>query len=130
MKMKLEHFALNVSDPLAMTNWYKQHLGLQVIRQKKEPPYTTFLGDDSGQVLIEIYNNPAKEVPAYSQMNPLLLHIAFVSKDPQSDKKRLVEAGASSVEDQRLEDGSELIMLRDPWGLALQLCKRAVPMLN
>lgn len=127
--MKLEHFALNVSDPLAMTNWYTKHLGLTIVRQKTEPPFTTFLGDDSGQILIEIYNNPVNEVPSYSEMNPLLLHLAFVSQHPQEDKKRLMEAGATSVEDQRLDDGSELIMLRDPWGLALQLCKRGNPML-
>ena len=127
--MKLEHFALNVSDPLAMTNCYTKHLGLTIVRQKTEPPFTTFLGDDSGQILLEIYNNPVNEVPSYSEMNPLLLHLAFVSQHPQEDKKRLMEAGATSVEDQRLDDGSELIMLRDPWGLALQLCKRGNPML-
>jgi len=27
------------------------------------------------------------------------------------------------------DDGTRLIMLRDPWGLALQLCKRATPLL-
>ena len=76
--MKLEHFALNVSDPLAMTNWYTKHLGLTIVRQKTEPPFTTFLGDDSGQILLEIYNNPVNEVPSYSEMNPLLLHLALV----------------------------------------------------
>lgn len=128
--MKLEHFALNVSDPLAMADWYVRHLGLQIVRQKKEPPYTAFLADDSGQMLIEIYNNPSNEVPFYNQMNPLLLHLAFVSNDPQKDKLRLLSAGATSVEDQYLEDGSQLFMLRDPWGLAIQLCKRAEPMLR
>lgn len=128
--MKLEHFALNVSEPLAMADWYVQHLGLQIVRQKKEPPYTTFLGDDSGQILIEIYKNPPEDVPSYQQMNPLLLHLAFVSDDPQKDKQRLLNEGAGSVEDLVMEDGTQLFMLRDPWGLAFQLCKRAEPMLR
>ena len=127
--MKLEHFALNVEDPIAMTAWYTQHLGMRVVRQAKEAPYTTFIADDSGRILVEIYLNPAGEVPPYRTMNPLLVHLAFVSENPAEDKDRLCAAGATLVSDQQLEDGSHLIMLRDPWGLALQLCKRSTPML-
>jgi glyoxylase I family protein len=128
--MKLEHFALNVEDPLAMSAWYIENLGMKVVRQIKEAPYTTFMADSSGRIMIEIYRNPAGEVPPYRDMNPLLVHLAFVSEEPEEDKNSLLEAGASLVSDQQLEDGSHLVMLRDPWGLALQLCKRAVPMLK
>ena len=62
-------------------------------------------------------------------MNPLLVHLAFVSHHPATDKARLVAAGAAEVSDQQLDDGSHLVMLRDPWGLAIQLCKRGKPML-
>lgn len=127
--MKLEHFALNVEDPVAMGNWYVEHLGLKVVKQQKEAPYMTFLADDSGRIMIEIYRNPANEVPPYRKMNPLLVHLAFVSESPAQDKERLIKAGASLESDQLLEDGSHLVMLRDPWGLALQLCKRGTPML-
>ena len=126
--MKLEHFALNVEEPLAMAEWYEQHFGLQIIRQIKIAPYTSFLRDGSGTIMIEIYNNPADEVPPYRLMNPLLVHLAFVSQDPTADRKRLLEAGASLVSDHQLDDGSHLVMLRDPWGLAVQLCKRTSPM--
>jgi glyoxylase I family protein len=127
--MKLEHFALNVEAPLAMAEWYVAHLGLKVVKQLTAPPYMTFLADDSGRIMIEIYQNPADGVPPYRDMNPLLVHLAFVSEKPDEDSERLQSAGASLVTDQRLEDGSHLVMLRDPWGLALQLCKRALPML-
>ena len=127
--MKLEHFALNVENPSAMAAWYSEHLGMQVVRQMPEAPYTTFLADESGRIMIEVYNNPADEVPAYRQMNPLLVHLAFVSERPGEDKERLLQAGASLETEQHLEDGSHIVMLRDPWGLALQLCKRGVPML-
>lgn len=127
--MKLEHFALNVEDPLAMAAWYIENLGLSVVRQLKEAPYTTFLADTSGRIMIEIYRNPADDVPPYREMNPLLVHLAFVSEEPEEDKKSLLAAGASLESDQQLEDGSHLVMLRDPWGLALQLCKRGKPML-
>lgn len=127
--MKLEHFALNVEDPVAMAAWYVAHLGMKIVRQMEQAPFMTFLADDSGRIMVEIYLNPADEVPPYRDMNPLLVHLAFVSESPTADKERLVGAGASLVSEQHLEDGSHLVMLRDPWGLALQLCKRGTPML-
>ncbi|MFD3000692.1 VOC family protein [Pontibacter toksunensis] len=127
--MKLEHFALNVEEPLAMADWYVEHLELKVVKQLQDPPYMTFLADNSDRIMIEIYRNPADEVPLYREMNPLLVHLAFVSEDPAHDRARLEKAGASVVSDQQYEDGSHLVMLRDPWGLSLQLCKRSTPML-
>jgi glyoxylase I family protein len=44
-------------------------------------------------------------------------------------KDRLVSQGASVFEDLHLDDGSNVIMMRDPWGVPLQLCERAKPML-
>jgi glyoxylase I family protein len=128
--MKLEHFAFNVTDPRAMAAWYQAHLGLRAVRADEAAPFTHFLADDSGAILLEIYCNPPGEVPDYASMDPLLLHVAFVSRDPESDKAALVAAGAHVVQDQRLQDGSRVIMLRDPWGLAIQLCKRTSPMLR
>jgi catechol 2,3-dioxygenase-like lactoylglutathione lyase family enzyme len=128
--MKIEHFAFNVLDPVAVAAWYTQNLGLSIARQMTEAPYTHFLADSSGAVMLEIYNNPPDQVPPYAEMDPLLLHIAFVSVDPDADKDALLDAGATFVEQLHMDDGSHLVMLRDPWGLALQLCKRATPMLK
>ncbi|WP_372638657.1 VOC family protein [Fodinibius sp.] len=128
--MKIEHFAMNVEEPLAMADWYVDHLGLEIVKQETEPPYMTFLTDDSGRVMIEIYQNPADQVPDYRNRDPLIMHLALVSEDPAADKKRLTEAGAQEMSDEILEDGSHLVMLRDPWGLAIQLCKRSTPMLR
>jgi len=126
--MRIEHTAFNVSDPLAMAAWYCEHLGFTVKSKRNEPPYTHFLADSSGCVMIEIYCNPADQVPAYSAMDPLQLHLAFVSDDPESNGARLIDAGAREVDDIKLDDGSHLKMLKDPWGLSIQLCKRARPM--
>jgi glyoxylase I family protein len=128
--MKLEHFALNVGEPGAMAAWYETHLGLRAVYKQEAAPFTHFLADDSGTILLEIYCNPPDQVPGYRSMDPLLLHVAFVTADPDSDKASLVSAGAEAVEDKTLQDGSRVIMLRDPWGLAIQLCKRATPMLR
>lgn len=125
--MKIEHFAYNVSDPVAIAAWYCQHLGFTVKHKFDKWPDTHFLADSSGSVMIEIYNNPADQVPDYHAMHPLILHLAFVSEDPEKDAEKLVAAGAKVVDDVKLNDGSHLKMLKDPWGLAIQLCKRATP---
>lgn len=127
--MKIEHFAFNVSEPSAMAEWYCKNLGMTTKRRQPDHPFTHFLADSSGSVMIEIYNNPADAVPAYGEMDPLLLHLAFVSPDPTADLERLIEAGASLIDEIKLDDGSHLAMLRDPWGFAIQLCKRGQPMI-
>ena len=128
--MKLEHFAINVEAPLEMADWYVKHMGLSIAKQIKEHPFMTFLADDSGNTMIEIYKNPIDQVPDYRNMSPLIVHVAFVSEAPDSDRKRLEAAGASFVSDDTFEDGTQLVMLRDPWGLSVQLCKRGTSMLR
>lgn len=128
--MKFEHFAFNVMDPIAVADWYTENLGLKVVRKMEVAPFTYFLADDSGNMMMEIYNNPPKEVPDYKNMHPLLFHIAFVSSDPNADSVRLEKVGATFVEEVRPEDKSIIIMMRDPWGLAIQLCKRGKTMLK
>ena len=125
--MKIEHVAFNVADPVAVADWYCRHCGLRVVRHIPQPAQTHFLADSDSTVL-EIYCNPPDQVPDYRNMNPLLLHLALESADPSADSRRLVAEGAVLVEELRMDDGSHLIMLRDPWGLALQLCKRGKPL--
>ena len=79
--------------------------------------------------MLEFYRNPRVAVPDYSSMDPMLIHVAFVSADPAADRDRLIAAGATVADDLvRTPAGDELVMLRDPWGVALQLAKRAQPM--
>ena len=129
--MKVEHFALQVSDPIAMGDWYVKNLGCSVARSGGEPTHARFLMDAAGSVMLEVYRNPKVSVPEYNNMDPLLMHLAFVSDDPSADRDRLVAAGAKLVEDlTKTPAGDQLVMLRDPWGTPLQLVKRAVPMLR
>lgn len=125
--MKLEHIAFNVADPVAVAQWYCTHCGFRVVRHIPQPAQTHFL-TDSGSTIIEIYCNPPDRVPDYRSMSPLIFHLALATADPAEDARRLTDAGAEIVEDLRLDDGSHLIMMRDPWGLALQLCKRPRPL--
>ena len=125
--MKLEHVALNVADPVAVAAWYCTHLGMSVARHIPQPAQTHFLHDGAGSI-VEIYRNPPDQVPDYAKMDPLIVHLAFSSKDAQADRARLEAAGATFVTEVLPPDGSRLVMLRDPWGLALQICQRATPL--
>jgi len=128
--MKIEHFALQVSDPVAMADWYHTHLGCGIKRSSGAPTHQRFLTDSSGSIMLEFYHNPRVLVPNYRTMDPLLVHIAFVSESLERDRDRLLKAGANIAEDLTTSaGGDQLIMLRDPWGVALQLVKRAEPMI-
>ena len=88
-----------------------------------------FLADGAGGVMLEIYNNPQAAAADHASMDPLALHVALVSADPAADAARLQAAGATFVEEIGPTDsGDHIIMLRDPWGLAIQLARRGAPM--
>ena len=127
--LAFEHLAINVADPVAVAAWYVEHLGMEVVRRGDAPMHMHFLADASRRAMIELYANPVARTDTYRDLHPAQLHVAFTSPDPGADAARLVEAGAQLIEHQHGTDGSHLVMLRDPWGLALQLAKRAVPML-
>ncbi len=128
--MRIEHIALNVADPLEMARWYVANLGFVVKRRVMQPPWAHFLADETGQVMIEIYGRQDLAPPDYAAMHPGTLHLAFMSDDIAADAERLTRAGCTREgEIQPLPGGDEMAFLRDPWGLCLQLIKRAEPML-
>ena len=126
--MQFEHFGINVPDARAMAAWYVQNLDMKIARRGEGPPYAHFLADATGRTIIEIYSNTADKIPDYEKQHPLRFHFAFAVEDPNALKDRLVEAGARFVFEETLDDGSFLIMMRDPWELPLQLARRSQPM--
>lgn len=126
--MKIEHFAYQVEDPAAVADWYCSYLGFSVKRGNDEPVPVRFLADESGDVMIEVYNNPTVKTPAYASMDPLILHMAFVCNDIPGSIERLTAAGAELLLEETTPLGDHLAMLRDPWGLAIQLCHRSASM--
>jgi glyoxylase I family protein len=123
--LKIEHFAFFVADPVAMARWYEEHLGLRTVRSSGAPSHTRFLADSAGTSVLEIYSG-SLTTPAYARMDPLLLHVAFETDDVAATRERLLAAGATAVGDVTLTpSGDTLAMLRDPWGLAIQLACRA-----
>ncbi|WP_421876794.1 VOC family protein [Marinoscillum sp.] len=122
--MRFEHFAINVKAPVKMAEWYCEHLGLHLVYEQEEPPFMRFLADEADQVVMELYQNPNAPITDHSKNHPLVFHMAFESADAQLDKERLVAAGASFIEEKIPEQGTHLVMMRDPWGIPLQVVQR------
>ncbi|MFA6962708.1 MAG: VOC family protein [Opitutaceae bacterium] len=126
----VEHVAWQTSDPVAVAAWYGRHLGFTIARKLDQAPHTHFLADAAGRVVVEIYNNPKAPILDYRTMDPLMLHLAFSVADPEAARDQLLSAGATVADNlQTLSNGDRLIMLRDPWGFAIQLVARAKPLL-
>lgn len=126
--MKLEHVALQVADPVAVAEWYEAHVGMRVVRKGDPPGSARFLADEAGASVLEIYAGTLP-VPDYAAMDPGLLHVAFAAPDVAATRERLIAAGATPVGEVTVTPaGDRFAMLRDPWGLALQLAGRVLPL--
>lgn len=130
-RIRLEHVAINVEDPVAMAKWYCDNLGMKVRREGPPPVNMRFISDAGGNMMLELYNNPPDAVPDYAKMDPLLLHIAFMVDDVQAVSAKLLAAGATvHTEIFTTEGGDTITILRDPWGVPIQFLTRAKPMLK
>jgi uncharacterized glyoxalase superfamily protein PhnB len=125
-----EHFALNVAAPLAMVQWYTRNLQMKVKRQGGPPTHTTFIADVTGHIMLELFCNTNFPMLNLRQLHPMTLHLAIMTDDIAGTKRALLEVGAVVAEDiARIPTGDKVLMMRDPWGFALQFVQRSLPML-
>jgi glyoxylase I family protein len=128
--MHIEHVALNVPDPVAMAAWYVTHLGLRILRKQDQAPFTHFLADEPGRVVLELYHHTKAALPNYAALDPLSLHIAFKADDVAQQRQRLLAAGATLAGDIiTTEAGDVMTFVRDPWNVTVQLVKRVKPLI-
>jgi catechol 2,3-dioxygenase-like lactoylglutathione lyase family enzyme len=129
--MRIEHIALNVVDSVKMADWYVQHLGMRVVRSLEEAPFTRFLADEAGRVVLEFYQNRQVGVPHYASMDPMMFHIAYVADNIEGEIERLQKAGGTPVGGvTTAANGDRLGMVRDPWGVCVQLVQRVKPLMS
>jgi catechol 2,3-dioxygenase-like lactoylglutathione lyase family enzyme len=129
--LRFEHLALNVPDPQSMTNWYFENMGMKVIRKGTPPTYTNFIADAGSNMMMEVFHNAAFPMLDLSKVPHLALHFAFTLDDVRSQRTNLIGAGATLAEELReTNSGDQVLVLRDPWGLAIQFIKRGEPMLK
>jgi catechol 2,3-dioxygenase-like lactoylglutathione lyase family enzyme len=130
-KPRPEHIAFNVSDPAAVAKWYCDNLGMKILRKSAPPATTHFIVDSAGTMTLELYRNEKAPIPDYASISHISMHLAFTVDDVNEVKTRLLAAGANVAEDIVVTpSGDRILMLRDPWGLALQFTVRVSPMLK
>jgi catechol 2,3-dioxygenase-like lactoylglutathione lyase family enzyme len=130
-KPRAEHIAFNVKDPAAVAQWYCVHLGMMIVRKSPPPANTHFIGDSSGNMMLELYHNADVPVLDFASISHMAMHLAFMVDSIQAMRDSLLAAGATLVEDvNQTPAGDRVLMMRDPWGLAIQFVKRISPMLT
>ena len=128
-ELRAEHLALASPDPVAAAAWYVAHLGCTVVQASAEEPWVHFLAlPGAGGMMVELFRTPRAAVPDYARVDPLQGHLAFATADVAATHARLLAAGATEVTAPSRTDAGTISMLRDPWGLPLQLAGRAEPL--
>ncbi len=123
--MRLDHLALQHPEPEAVSAWLCLNLGLTVYRVSASASRARFLKCPQTGVMLEIYRQPEAPVPDYAAMPPAVLHLAFYADDIEKEAAGLVAAGATRAgEPGKNSAGDRFLMLRDPWGVPIQLVSR------
>lgn len=123
--MKLEHLALNVEDPVRAAKWYCDNLGFSILKEMDVSPFHHFIADPSKSVMLEIFLLPDKKLQDYRSLDPAIMHLGFLVEDIEEEYQKLQLAGAEVVNKiLTSKNGDMVAMLRDPWGVPIQLIKR------
>lgn len=128
---RFEHLAFNVSDPQAIVRWYTKYLGMKVVRADGPPAYLSFIADSGMNVMLEFQHQQKNPVFEPSSIHHMAMHLAFVTPNINQSQQALLRGGATIAESLKvLASGDRVVTLRDPWGFALQLVERVIPMLQ
>jgi catechol 2,3-dioxygenase-like lactoylglutathione lyase family enzyme len=124
--MQIEHIGFLVNAPISMGKWYCEHFGFRVVRSSGDDSAGgVFLKDDASGVTVELCKVAGKAIYDYRALEPLQAHIAIDCADPHALAEKLAQAGASIIEQSPKTPGSNMVvMVRDPWGFAIQLINR------
>jgi glyoxylase I family protein len=128
---RFEHVAINVSDPAAMAKWYTDNLGMKIVRGGFAPNASAFLADSGTHMMIEILHSITAPVFESAKIHYTSIHFAFITPDIAQTQAQLIAAGATVSDSLRkTASGDQVLVLRDPWGLAIQFVQRVKPMLE
>jgi len=103
---------------------------MQVVRHVDVAPFTRFIADSAGRVVLEVYHQDAP-VPDYASYHHFVFHVAFMTNDVAGVRAGLLAAGATpATEVTHSPDGDVMTFVRDPWGIVIQLVRRGRPLLD
>jgi len=124
----IEHIGISVSNPTEMAKWYQDNLSCKILFMSENDNGDNagaFISDESDSTILELFKLPNIAPIKNELKNPLQLHVAFKSQNPDEDCKRLIKVGATFIEECLVKhEGEKLLLLKDPWGNIIQLVKR------
>jgi|GEM_PF-5867145 len=56
-RIRFEHLAMNVDNSIEVAEWYRDNLGLKILREGKPPGSKRFLSDPGGNMMFEFYSS-------------------------------------------------------------------------
>lgn len=124
--MRIEHIGFLVSEPISIGNWYKEYLNLKIIKSfGNNEEGAVFLKDAKTGTILEFGKFKETLNFNYNELKPLQIHIAIECQDPLELAKKLESAGAMIIgESPKAEVKNERILVKDPWGITIQLINR------
>jgi glyoxylase I family protein len=130
-EMRPEHFQLNLTDSRAKADWYVENLGLKIVRKGGAPSFGFFISDANDNMMLELTQDASYPVLEFDKINYNSFHVAFVVDDVKAMRDKLISVGAKLAEEiKNTPAGDQVVMIRDPWGQAIQFVKRVNPMLK
>lgn len=129
--LRFEHLAANVADPIKVAEWYKENLGLKLMRKTGLPTNTRFMADPDGNMMFEFFYNAAAPLFDASEYDHESFHMAFSVPDIDAILEKVIKSGVDVVDYvKKTSSRNGILNLRDPWGLPIQFVQRTVPILK
>ena len=120
----LEHMGFVVVNPGGAAGWYREHLGFKVLRTAPDGTVAFIQCPETGLIL-ELIGEGGLKAGAKDLTHPLQVHLAVRTDSFETDRDRLISAGAEFAMHCETDDPeAKVCVLKDPFGLYLQLAQR------
>jgi len=133
--IRFEHFAFNTPDQKSTALWYVEFLDLKIpwskdidkanLNRNYRVPY---VGDSGNNMSLELYSKDVEFSLSNQPHN--VIHIAFLTDQPEKLAKRLIYGGAVQVNSVTDLNGDIIIDLYDPDKMPIRLIKRKSLIIN
>jgi catechol-2,3-dioxygenase len=130
--IRFEHFAFNTPDQKTAALWYVEFLDM-VIPWSKDIDTTKnnyrnyrvpYVGDKGNNMSLELFGKADVEKSLSNQPHEVI-HLAFLTEDPEKLAKRLIYGGAKIVGETKVSKNGEVIIdMYDPNNIPIRLIKR------
>jgi len=136
--IRFEHFAFNTPDQKTAALWFVEFLNMKIPWSKdidtSKNNYRNyrvpFVGDKGNNMSLELFGKPDLEKSLSNQPHEVI-HLAFLTDEPEKLAQRLTYGGAIRIGDTRVcKNGDIIIDLYDPNDVPIRLIKRNKPIIR